>query len=59
MDTSATLLKAVKMSRYARKSFIEAISIECGIIEEGPGFTVAKDRQYTHIVSINLNIDIT
>jgi hypothetical protein len=45
--------------KHARKSFVEATCIECGTIEEGPDFVVAKDRQYQKIVLGNLQIDIT
>jgi hypothetical protein len=47
METATSqLLKSVLTPRHARKSFVEAACIECGTIEEGPDFTIAKDRKY-------------
>ena len=56
---TSNILKAIRTPKYARESFVEATCIDCGKIEEGPDFTVVKDRKYTEIVNTNLQIDIT
>jgi hypothetical protein len=57
-DTS-NLQKAVLSPRHTCESFVEATCIECGTIEEGFGFTVAKARNFAEIIEKNLKIDIT
>jgi hypothetical protein len=58
IDTS-NLKKAVLSPRQTRESFVEATCIECGTIEEGFGFTVAKARNFAEIIENNFKIDIT
>jgi hypothetical protein len=57
-DTS-NIQKALLSPRHTRESFVEATCIECGTIEEGFGFTVAKARNFAEIIENNLKIDIT
>ena len=48
-DTS-NIEKAVLTPRHTRESFVEATCIDCGTIEEGFGFTVAKARNFAEII---------